>query len=446
MRFALLCLSLTALLATQPCRAADFAGDAKAWSDEHADLFENAAKLGAEGYPAAGNQILLALADEDTSPLAAYVIGNTLYNFDPVASYRLHAHALEGFPQERAVALQVALEEHRRGEYAGAIINYRFVLRTGNSPQFSALLADCLLHTGDLKGAVEAWKQADHARRHAEIDAAICTVYGPLSPVQRRGDLIAQIEAKDLAKLTDLILLDLSFDSDWWNAKVYADGLDADLKRASLLQGHRDGRYRALAVYAKLARAPERKRSEIERELKQLSLVIGSGATLPDDSRIARALCELAVTAQLVSTADLWTAYEATLRSRLEKQDRDALHLLCWLAAANRNRVLTEFNQLGWEEWNDPTFASSFMVDLYREKKLTSPNDSQLMAALAVSPNNITLHKLRISLAGDNVPNDMIAAALKAEYHKLSVGETVPDSTMLDGLFDALGKQLPATP
>ena len=104
--------------------------------------------------------------------------------------------------------------------------------------------------------------------------------------------------------------------------------------------------------------------------------------------------------------------------------------------------MLTQLNQLGWEEWNDTAFAGSFMIDLYRDKKLTSPTDSQLLAAIAVSPDNTTLHNLQIALAGDDVTNDMIVGAIKAEYRKLSLSEGIRNSSMLNALFNELGKRL----
>ncbi len=443
MRSALLCLSLTACLAgTHPCLAADFEADAKVWSEQHASNLEDAAKLSAEGYPTDGNQILLTLAEEDGGPVAAFVIANALYGSDPASSYRLHLRAQSALPDEPAVALGVALEQHRRGEYAAASANYRRVLATGKLAHFSALLADCLVRTGQLKAAVTAWNRADPVRHHTEVDYAICAVYGPLLPTQRRGDLIAQIEKGDLTKLASLILLDLAFDTDWWNAKIYEDGLNRDLKRAAELLGRKDARYVALALYAKLTQATEKKASDIQKALQDAKLVIGTGAELPADSQVARALCELAVTAKLITPAELWAAYETPLRARVESQDRDALHLLCWLAAANRNPVLTDLDRQGWEEWNDPAFASSYLVDLFREKKVTSPRDSQLLAAMAIAPDNATLCNLRIALAGDDVTNALIVDAIKAEYRKLSFGETQRDSSRLNNLFDVLGKRL----
>lgn len=422
--------------------AADFATEAKTWSDEHAERFEQAAKLTVEGYAPAGNQMLVDLADEDGGPLAAYLVANTLFGSDPAASYRLHERALQALPDEPAVALEMAMEQHRRREYAAAIVNYRRLLAARPGSPYAALLADCLVRTGQLQAAVQAWGQAGYDLHPTAIDAAIFEIYGPLKPGQRRGELIAKIEGGDLTKLTDLILLDLNFDTDWWNTTVFDEGLDYDLKRAFQFLDKKDARYQQLTLYARLARPAEKKPAEIERALKNAKLVIGTDAALPADSQLARALCELAVGTKVATAAELWTAHSVDLHARLPAQDRDALRLLCWFAAANHNPELTDLNRLGWEEWNDPAFAPGYLIDLYREKKLTSPNDSQLMAAMAVARDDAKLNRLRIELAGDNVTNEMVVGAIKAEYHKLSLGERRRDSSTLNGLFYELGKRL----
>ena len=124
-------------------------------------------------------------------------------------------------------------------------------------------------------------------------------------------------------------------------------------------------------------------------------------------------------------------------------EDHEALHLLCWLAAATRNSELTELDRLGWEEWNDPTFAHAYVVDLYREKKITSPDDSQLLAAMAASRDDAALNQLRIALAGEAaVTQAMLTSAIKAEYKKLSIGSGRRDASTLDGLYFELGKRL----
>jgi len=298
-----------ALACSVPVSAADLTLQATAWSDDHSALLEQAAKLSTDGYAADGNKLLADQADEDGGAPAAFAVANTLYASDPAISYRLHLRAQRAFPNDPAAVLQAAMELHRHGEYAAAIVHYRRLIEAGVMPHSSALLADCLVRTGQLKAAVQAWDHAGHAQHHVEIDAAICAIYGPLSPYQRRSDLIAKIEGGDVAKLADLILLDLNFDTDWWNARVNHDALDSDLKRAGAALGKRDARYRALALYAQLTRVEEKRASEILRLLKDSNLIVGPGADLPADSRIARALCELAVNARLATPAELWTAY-----------------------------------------------------------------------------------------------------------------------------------------
>ncbi len=425
-----------------PCLAADFKSDAEAWYKEHTEAFEQAAKLSAEGYATDGNQVLTMLADGDGGPLAAYLVGNALFRSDPAASYRLHLRALQGYPDEPAVILEAAMEQHRAGEYPAAIAGYRqYLARVPGSP-YAALLADCLVRTDDFKSAVSVWNAAKHDRNQPAIDLAIGEIYGPLSPDRRRGDLIAKIEAGDVAKLNDLILLDLHFDTDWWTAKVFDDALDADLKRAAQLFGRKDGRYLHLSLFAKLARQEKKNPDEIRRTLTSAQLVIGPDAALPANSQLAQALCQLVTGLKIAPPADLWNAHQYTLRGRLETQDAAALHLLCWLAAATRNPELTEFDRLGWEEWNDPSFAASYLIDLFREKKLTNPNDSQLLAAMAVSRDDPKLNRLRIELAGDAVTTEMIAGAIKSEFRKLSVGAAVSDSSTLNDLFYELSRRL----
>ena len=431
------------LAGASPCVASDLAAEAKAWSAQNTATFEQASRLSRAGDVAVANQLLIDLAEKDGGPIAAFVVANTLYGSDPATSYRLHLRAQKAFPAEPWVALEVAMEQHRQGEYAEAMANYRRFLDAGRGSQYSALLADCLVRTGQLKAAVQAWDEANHDQNHAAIDAAICEIYGPLVPGQRRGDLIAQIRAGDFAKLNDLILLDLNFDTDWWNSAVATEELDRDLKFAAKLLGVETARYQQLALYAELARAAEKKPEDIRRALTSAGLILGPEAALPADSKLARAFCELAVSNRVATAADLWASHQAALHARLAAKDREALHLLCWLASATRNNELVELDRLGWEEWNDPSFAAGYAIDLYREKKLTSADDFQLIAAMAASRDDTRLNQLRVALAGEEaVTPEMLASAIKAEYHKLSVGTGIRDSSTLNGLYFELGKRL----
>lgn len=416
------------------------------WTEKQSKPLKKAGELNAAGDMAKANQILIDLADKDGGGVAAFVIGNMLYSCVPAVSYRLHERALKEFPGEPAVALELAMEQHRKGEYAAAIINYKKALQDQESAHFTSLLAECLLRTGQLKEAVEAWKRAGHPSHHVAIDQAIYEIHGRLSPAQRRGDLIALIKAGDAGKFAQLIELDLHFDRDWWNSEVNAEALDADLKFAARQLGAKDPRYLQIALYASLARQDEPKAVEVRQKLTEAKLVLGENAVLPENSLLARALCELAVLSQAATTADLSTKHEAALRSRLAAEDVNALHLLCWFAADAKDARIAELDRIGWKEWQNPEFAASYVAGLVGENKLTKPDDPEMIAALAAAPEDHYLNSLRLQLAGEaGLTQEILVASIKAEYHQLSEGMGMRDSYTLKGLFHELGKKLRMT-
>ena len=435
---------LTALLLLLPlaAKAADFQTSLEKWQQSHQAVLAEAEKLSMAGDTRGANQRLIDLADKDGGAAAAFVVANMLYRSEPAVSYRLHERAFKALPKEPATALEMAMEQHRKGQYEAAIPNYRAALASQLGEQFSSLLADCLVRTGRLKEAVAAWTAAKHGSNHTGIDFAIYEIYGELMPVQRRGDLITAIKAGQRDKLPELILLDLNFDTDWWNSAVFDEALDQDLKFAAQTLGPTDPGYVQLALYAKLARPEEIKDADVRPALAATHLVVGDKAVLPESSRLARAVCELAVRHKAATAAELWQAHEPALRARLARKDKDALHLLCLLAVDTDDRHLTELDRIGWKEWHDTEFAASYLIDLYKNKQLTRPDDPELVAALAASPDNPVLNQLRLELAGKDVTRDMLVAAIKSEYHKLSFGLAIPDSYTLKALFYQLGQKL----
>jgi hypothetical protein len=253
--------------------------------------------------------------------------------------------------------------------------------------------------------------------------------------------LIAKAKAGDANAWSELIVLDINFDQDWWNTSVFEEGLDIDLKLAARQLGEKDPRYQHLATYAKLARQEETKPETIRQTLIDAKLVVGTGATLPESSHLARALLELVVGAEAETAGNLWAAHAATLHARVEKHDRDALHALCWLAMEADNGEIEPLARLGWKDWKDPEFAVSYLRDLYKKKNLAQI-DPELTAALAMLPEDTDLNHLRLGFAGESgVTQAMIVAAIKAEYRKLS-----EDSYTLNALFAELQEKLEGLP
>jgi hypothetical protein len=424
-------------------RAADFGPKAREWQQQNQRALDEAGKLSLHGEAARGNQVLLDLAQKDNSGISAFIVGNMLYSSVPEVSYRLHARALEVFPAEPACQLEMAMEQHRKREYGAAIANYVKALSAGIDSHFSCLLADCYIRDGLFVEAVKAWDRAGHGRSHTEIDFAIYAIYGDLMPNQRRSDLIAAVKSGATTKLAELIKLDLHFDRDWWNSSVNDKALDEDLKLADRILGKDTAFARQLSVYARIARNEQMTPEEIKALFGSAGMVVGGDATLPESSYLTRAVCELAIRRRVVSAEDLWRWHELGLRQRIANKDRDALHLLCLLAAQSNDSRLPELDRIGWKEWHDPQFAVSYIVGLLKTKTLTEPNDPELLAAEAVLPDDNTLVGIKLMLAGeDRITRDLVVAAIKAEYHKLSDGLMIPDSYKLKGLFQVLSTQL----
>jgi hypothetical protein len=416
---------------------------AQAWMEAHNAPFERAANFVQSGDTKAGNQVLLDLAQEQQhSPIADFVIGNMLYGSLPSESYRLHARAFAAYPKEPVVALEMAMEHHRNHEYEKAIPEYRLALGTGGEPH-AALLADCLVRTGKYAEAYAAWKQAGHPHNHTGIDFAICEIYGPLLPVQRRGDLLAAIKAGKTDELPKLVRLDVNFDTDWWNAEVNNEALDADLAMAAKLLGRDSADCLALSTYAALARDDAKDAAAIRTALTKAKLVLGPGAVLPRDSFLARLLTELVVRHDAAPSAGIWAAHETELRKRIAAKDHHALHLAAMLASEAKNPAVAEFDRIGWKEWSDSEFAASYVVGLHAANKLSGPEDPELLLALKALPDDNTLNGIRLQLAGEkNLTADLIAGAIRAEFHSLSAPSGMRDSYRLKSAFYALAVKL----
>ncbi len=429
--------------ASKESDAEKFEAQVGAWSEKHARDFEKAEKASAEGDVARGNTILLELSNKSTDPVGWFVVANMLYKTLPVESYRLHAKFLQANPTLRYAQLEMAMEQHRRGEYAAAAKNYRDSFDGSyEGAQFSALLADCLVHTGDLTGAVKAWQGARHPSNHTGIDFAIYEIYGKSSPMSRRGELVAKVKAGDTGALAPLIVLDVNYDTDWWNSSPNTEALDLDLKLVAKLLDPKSELRRHLEAFAAVGRLEDAKPEQARAMFEAAGLVVGPKSTLPADSYFARAAVELALRTKAATPVQIWKQHEAELRRRIAKPDRHALHTLCALALDAAPKAMTDLTRLGWLEWKDIEFAASYFIQRHKDGSLKQADDPELAAVLAAFPENGALQQVRLGLAGDKRTRDMIVAAIKAEYRELSMGLGMRDSYTLKSQFPVLAEQL----
>ena len=96
---------------------------------QYEDVFKGTAHFVESGEVQTAIKQLLDLRIQDNSPALAFTLGNMLYGIDPEDSYDLHRQSYEARPAEPIVALEWAMERHRKGEYAESIPLYEQFLK-----------------------------------------------------------------------------------------------------------------------------------------------------------------------------------------------------------------------------------------------------------------------------------------------------------------------------
>jgi tetratricopeptide (TPR) repeat protein len=423
---------------------ADVAEQEQAILEKYQDEFQQLSKDGFKGELKESNQRLMEILRKDPSTAMDVVIANMLYKVDRETSYALHKKAYQAEPDDRATILEWAMEQQRKGEYADAASLYQKYLKiVPQDVTKQALLADCLVRTGKLREAVQAWNSADLRKYHNAIDFDICEIYGPVSPVRRREDLLAVIRGGDNSVFEKLIYLDINFDRDWWNSEVNYSTLKLDLKFAATKLGQETQRYKDLEIYGKLAATEEVNAQTLKDNLTKAGLIIGEKSRLPGSSLIAQELVEKVIRCELETREQLLKKYEKELLSRAKSNpgDPDALRLLCFLYPDDDQTKLVEYGKLGWERFGDAKFAWKYLAGIAIEHKL-KPDSAELKKALQQFPEDIEIRMLQVQIVGpDNITAEMIASVIKANYRQL--GQlTLGYSYILNGGFELLNRQL----
>jgi tetratricopeptide (TPR) repeat protein len=389
-------------------------------------------------------KVLMDLVDKDKSPALMLAVGNVLFNLDRATSYSLHKKVYDAKPMEPDVILEWAMERHRKGEYAEATPLYQqFLDLVKDEPQINALLADCLVEQGKLSEAVASWDAGAHATNHEAIDLAINDIYGDISPLRRRADLLNRVKNKEVDAAEKLIALDLSMDQDWWNIDIDDDALGRDLPVIDAVLGPDSKRAKAIHCWVDIELQDTIASAPVLKLLEDAGLIVEKGA-LPESSIVAEGLIDAVVEVKLQTKDQLFERFdkELTERSKSKAGDIDALRILCNLSSENKERS-ENLNRFGWERYADARFAVALLNQLQSEKKLEH-DSPDLKKALTQFPDNGVVQNLSIlTMDESDVTQNQLVAAIKAEYHHLSPGlDGQPDSYTLNAHFKLLKAKL----
>ena len=371
-------------------------------------------------------------------------MANVLFNLDRATSYDLHKKVYEAKPNEPDVILEWAMERHRKGEYAEATPLYQqYLAVVTDEPQINALLADCLVEQGKLTDAVGVWDAAGHATNHELIDLAISDVYGDVSPLRRRADLLKRVMNKEPEAAEKLIYLDLNMDQDWWNVDIDEDALDRDLPVVDAVLGPDSKRAKAIHCWVDIELLDTVAAEPVLKSLDDAGLILEKGS-LPESSIVAAGLIDAALESKLQTKDQLFDRFEKELTARTKSQagDLDALRILCKLSTDHAER-LENLYRFGWDRYADAKSAAALLNLLNSQKKLDHDN-ANLKKALAQFPDDGVIQNLGIiTMDESDVTRDQLVAAIKAEYHHLSPGlDGQPDSYTLNAHYKMLKAKL----
>jgi hypothetical protein len=338
-----------------------------------------------------------AVPAKERTPAQAFVLGNMLFALAPETSARFHEEAWRARPEVPLVTYEWALQHHRARRYKEAEELYAQLVAGGvwAAPPVHALRADCLLHLGRHADAIAAWKTADVAKHHTEVEEAACWIYGPIAPQARRCAMLQRAAKGELGALEEAVLLDLAFDRDWWNVKVEERYLEHDLALARKAFGADSARWKELELFVRARRAAgsgdpmedmlRRMRNEPPPsfDLKGAATamgLLGEKARLPASSLIASNLFELFVEQKLATEAELGQQFGDELRRRGEAGDVDALEVLAAIYDATRDPRLAALDEAAWKKHGGIQFGGSLLASRAEKVRTDDPLLLELLA------------------------------------------------------------------
>lgn len=409
---------------------------------------KDAEALVVEGRVEEAKQKLLAVFPaKSRSPVQTLALGDVFFKQDRKTSYALHQEAAQKLPNEPDVQFEWALEQHRAREYDGAAKAYaRYTAANPNFAPAYGLLAECLIRSGKIREAVEAWQKSERATEGTitRLESLVCEVHQQDSPDLRRVGLREKARQGDIAAARDLIALDADFPVDWWNKVIRADYLERDLKLLEESRFKDSEQLNEIRCTGEAAMA-SKKGADVAAVLREAGYLLDDQRSLPQNGITLSKLLGIAIQAKVISTADAREKWGATILERAKaSRDVEAYNVAAYLYVGTKE--LPEIHRNGWEATGDERFAAGVVFDLALQSKLTL-DSPELVKATKQFPENSLIAAQVVSLTA-KAKKPMAAAlvqAIKAEYSHFSIPFPAirPGAGALRGYFVLLAKEPP---
>lgn len=353
-------------------------------------------------------------------------LASFMFQLNPEQSYELHKVVASAHPDQELPNYLWAMEQHRRGEWRGALASYRLAskLMKDYAPTYG-LAAECALHLGKVDEALELWSKSEKAQTGTleEFETEVCRIHGPRPKHREREAFMTKARTGDVESAIKVIELDLEWPEDWWNGGPNKNFLKVDLKEFSSFQNPE--RELKLALLAAKLAAEELPSNIISELLKEAGLLLRK-PDLPSNGRVLSFLLTFILEQELASKETLTKSWGAIIATQAKKSKDPELHnALAWLHLDDEELVAIDLQ--GWKMTGDARFAASYLGGQMRSEKLTL-DSPQLVQALKEFPDHYVVQSIPLGLTPRESPRyrSALIETIKADYKQLPRAGVIP--------------------
>ncbi len=354
-------------------------------------------------------------------------LASFMFQLDPEQSYELHKTVAAAHPDQELPNYLWAMEQHRRGEWKGALASYRLAstLMKDYAPTYG-LAAECALRLGKVDEALELWDKSLKAQTGTleKFESEICSIHGPRPKHREREVLMTKARAGDEEAAVGVIVLDLEWPEDWWNGGPNKNFLKRDLK---IFADRQDpGRELELALLAAKLATEEELKPEKAKELLSAAKLLQRKPVVPLNGRVLSFLLTYIHEREFKSQDELATNWGAVIGELAKtSKDPEVHNALAWLHLDKPELEAIDLH--GWNQTGDARFAASYLGGLMHSGKLTL-DSLHLVRALKEFPDHYVVQSLPLGLTPRESPRYRAALieTIKADYMQLPRAGVIP--------------------
>jgi len=387
------------------------------------------------------NSMLIKLVPDDEKTAEDYfILSNMPYEYDHKLSFDLMQKAYDLAPDEIMVLYEMGMHHHRNKNYAKAIEFYSRAQTTdfiSKGDKSYALIADCYLRTGEYSKALDAWIKSDPKYNRINIEKAIYNIYADENSLGQRSDLHASIKTGKKHLFGNLIELDYSWKTDWWNSSVKENYLEYDLQYAAKILGVESIEHKEILLLNDILSQSVSTTQFLER-LEELG-IWGESKRLPRIPALTYYFIKKLTDLDMVGTDKLLLAYEKELNIKKDLSNIDdyEFKVLSFLYSMEDLGKLEDLDLYAWKNRNSQVSAESYFFNQFDKDNVSM---KELQLALRDFPDSVKLNMLNLHLnTHEDKQSDIYASIVAAEYPNL---RNELSSSKLRAFFRSLAKQI----